>query len=88
MRMRESNQVKITAWTCQRHCETVSGTGLIKVYDYPFSPGAGGEKKAEALDHKWVPEHTAVVVLAILVCLFLLAALGYSVKWLLKRRQR
>ncbi|XP_071888167.1 uncharacterized protein [Anas platyrhynchos] len=50
--------------------------------------GAGGEKNAEALDHKWMPEHTAVVVLAILVCLFLLAALGYSVKWLLKRRQR
>eukprot|EP00075_Anas_platyrhynchos_P010660 XP_027299913.1 uncharacterized protein LOC106017755 isoform X4 [Anas platyrhynchos] len=50
--------------------------------------GAGDEKNAEALDHKWLPEHTAVVVLAILVCLFLLAALGYSVKWLLKRRQR
>ncbi|XP_040393198.1 uncharacterized protein LOC121059985 isoform X2 [Cygnus olor] len=50
--------------------------------------GAGGEKSAEVSDHKWGPERTAVVVLAILVCLFLLAALGYSVKRLLKTRQR
>ncbi|XP_040393224.1 uncharacterized protein LOC121059985 isoform X4 [Cygnus olor] len=53
-----------------------------------FSRGAGGEKSAEVSDHKWGPERTAVVVLAILVCLFLLAALGYSVKRLLKTRQR
>lgn len=54
----------------------------------PFPPGAGGEKNAEVSDYKRVPERIAVVVLAILVCLFLLAALGYSVKWLLKMRQR
>ena len=51
------------------------------------SPGAGGVRPAGSVDQKRGENHLAVGVLAILLSLVILAALGYLAKQLLIKRE-